>query len=110
MFQTTAGASCLRTDRHPIPAAASSRFVSNLDEALKIGTIKTIYFEGGEPTLYYPLLLECVKRAHQKGFEVGIVSNVYGALAEEDAHLWLSPLAETGLSVLSGPDQKILIL
>jgi len=75
-----------------------------LTEALKIGTIKTIYFEGGEPTLYYPLLLESVKRAHQKGFEVGIVSNAYGALAEEDAHLWLDPLAEAGLSVLSVSD------
>ena len=75
-----------------------------LQEALKIGTIKMIYFEGGEPTLYYPLLLESIKRAHQKGFEVGIVSNAYGALAEEDAHLWLDPLAEAGLSVLSVSD------
>lgn len=75
-----------------------------LQEALKIGTIKMIYFEGGEPTLYYPLLLESVHRSHQKGFEVGIVSNAYGALAEEDAHLWLAPLAEAGLSVLSVSD------
>jgi len=75
-----------------------------LEEALKIGTIKMIYFEGGEPTLYYPLLLESIKRAHQKGFEVGIVSNAYGALAEEDANLWLAPLAEAGLSVLSVSD------
>lgn len=77
-----------------------------LAEALKIGTIKVIYFEGGEPTLYYPLLLESVRRAHQKGFEVGIVSNAYGALAEEDAHLWLDPLAEAGLSVLSVSDDS----
>ena len=75
-----------------------------LEEALKIGTIKMIYFEGGEPTLYYPLLLESIKRAHKKGFDVGIVSNTYGALAEEDAHLWLDPLAEAGLSVLSVSD------
>jgi len=75
-----------------------------LQEALKIGTIKMIYFEGGEPTLYYPLLLESVRRARQKGFEVGIVSNAYGALAEEDALLWLAPLAEAGLSVLSVSD------
>jgi hypothetical protein len=72
-----------------------------LEEALKIGTINTIYFEGGEPTQYYPLLLESVRRAHQKGFKVGIVSNAYGALTEEDAHLWLDPLAKVGLSELS---------
>ena len=75
-----------------------------LDQALKIGTIKMIYFEGGEPTLYYPLLLESVTRAYQKGFEVGIVSNAYGALAVEDAYLWLDPLAKAGLSVLSVSD------
>jgi len=44
-----------------------------LEQALKIGTIEMIYFEGGEPTQYYPLLLESIRRAHQKGFQVGIV-------------------------------------
>ena len=77
-----------------------------LQEALKIGTVNTIYFEGGEPTLYYPLLLESIKRAHQYGFEAGIVSNAYGALTEEDARLWLEPLAEAGLSVLSVSDDQ----
>ena len=75
-----------------------------LEEALKIGTIKMIYFEGGEPTLYFPLLVESIKRANKKGFEAGIVSNAYGALAEEDAHLWLDPLKNAGLSVLSVSD------
>jgi hypothetical protein len=77
-----------------------------LQEALKIGTVNMVYFEGGEPTLYYPLLLESVKRASQYGLEVGIVSNAYGALAEEDAKLWLEPLAEAGLSVLSVSDDQ----
>ncbi|MCJ7715201.1 MAG: radical SAM protein [Anaerolineales bacterium] len=72
-----------------------------LEEALKIGSIEWIYFEGGEPMLYYPLLVESVRRAHQKGFQVGIVSNGYGANSEEDAELWLKPLAEAGLSYLS---------
>ncbi len=77
-----------------------------LQEALKIGTVKMVYFEGGEPTLYYPLLLESVKRAHQLGLDVGIVSNAYGALTEEDARLWLEPLAEAGLRVLSVSDDQ----
>ena len=29
-----------------------------LDEAVKSDTIEWIYFEGGEPCLYYPLMLE----------------------------------------------------
>jgi hypothetical protein len=77
-----------------------------LEEALKIGTVKTIYFEGGEPTQYYPLLLESVRRAHDKGFEVGMVSNAYGALSEEDAYLWFQPLAEAGLDELAVSDDE----
>ena len=75
-----------------------------LEEALKIGSVEWIYFEGGEPLLYYPLLVESIRRAKQKGFKVGIVTNAYGALAEEDAELWLKPLIEAGLSVLSVSD------
>jgi len=75
-----------------------------LEQALKIGNVKKVYFEGGEPTQYYPLLLESVRRAHKKGFEVGMVSNAYGALSEEDAFLWFQPLAEAGLSELAVSD------
>lgn len=72
-----------------------------LQQALEIGNVRTIYFEGGEPTLYYPLLLESVSRAARLGFEVGIVTNAFGALSKPDALLWLEPLVTAGLSVLS---------
>jgi len=71
-----------------------------LDEALKIGSIDTIYFEGGEPLLYFALLEESVRRAHTMGFKVGIVTNAYAANSEADAGLWLTRLAEAGLSFL----------
>ena len=41
-----------------------------LDEAVKIGTVEWIYFEGGEPFLFYPLMLEGLKIAYV-GFETG---------------------------------------
>lgn len=72
-----------------------------LDEGRKLGTVAWIFFEGGEPFLFYPLLLESVRRAAARGFKVGVVTNAYGAIAEEDAELWLRPLAEAGLSYLS---------
>ncbi len=72
-----------------------------LEQALEIGTIQTIYFEGGEPTLYYPLLLESVRKAHRMGFDVGLVTNAYGALSEADARLGLEPLVEAGLGELA---------
>ena len=72
-----------------------------LDEARKIGTVEWIFYEGGEPFLFYPLLLESVRRAAERGFKVGIVTNAYGAISEEDAELWLKPLTAAGLSYLA---------
>jgi hypothetical protein len=64
-----------------------------LDQAVELGTVRSIYYEGGEPFLYYPVLLEGVQAAAQRGFEVGIVTNAYWATSVEDAMLWLTPLA-----------------
>ena len=75
-----------------------------LEQARKIGTVKTIYFEGGEAFLFYPLLLESVRQAREMGFKVGIVTNAYFATTEEDAALWLQPLAELGIADLSISD------
>jgi len=77
-----------------------------LNEATKIGTINWIYFEGGEPFLYYPIMLEGIKIAHSIGFEVGVVTNAYYATSEEDIELWLQPLIESGISDLSISDDS----
>ncbi|MBN1177325.1 MAG: 4Fe-4S cluster-binding domain-containing protein [Dehalococcoidales bacterium] len=68
-----------------------------LDEATKIGTIEWIYYEGGEPFLFYPVMLEGVKMARERGFKVGIVTNSYFATSAEDIKLWLKPLYELGI-------------
>jgi hypothetical protein len=75
-----------------------------LREAGKIGSITTIFLEGGEPFLYYPLMLEAVNAATTMGFDVGIVTNGYFATTEEDAELWLAPLCELGISNLTISD------
>jgi MoaA/NifB/PqqE/SkfB family radical SAM enzyme len=75
-----------------------------LEEAMKIGTVEWIYFEGGEPFMFYPLMIEGVKRARMLGFRVGVVTNAYFATGVEDARLWLRPLAELGISDLSISD------
>ena len=72
-----------------------------LEEAKKIGTVERIFYEGGEPFLFFPLLNESIKRATEKGLNVGVVTNAYGTLAEEDAELWLRPLVESGLRFLN---------
>ena len=72
-----------------------------LGEATKIGTIEWIYFEGGEPFLFYPIMLEGVKMARNMGFQVGIVTNTYFATDDKDIEIWLKPLYELGIADLS---------
>ena len=64
-----------------------------LRQADETGGIEWIFFEGGEPFLYYPVLLVGVKEASSMGFRVGLVSNAYWATSEEDALEWLRPFA-----------------
>ena len=75
-----------------------------LDEATKISTVSSIYFEGGEPFLYYPLMLEGAKLANERGFKVGLVTNSYWATCKEDAELWLKPISKLKISDLSVSD------
>lgn len=62
-----------------------------LDQAKDLSTINWIYFEGGEPFLYYSVLLKAVHLANEMGFKVGIVSNAYWATDLDDALEWLRP-------------------
>ena len=64
-----------------------------LHQARDVGTIDWIYFEGGEPFLYYPILLHGVRIAAHLNFRVGVVSNAYWATDLKDALEWLRPFA-----------------
>lgn len=64
-----------------------------LEQAKEAGDITSIYFEGGEPFLYYATLLGGVREAARAGFETGIVSNAYWATSPEDALTALKPFA-----------------
>ena len=63
-----------------------------LNQAKDASSVEWIYFEGGEPFLYYQVMLAGIDRAIELGFKVGIVTNSYWATSEEDACLWLEPL------------------
>ena len=64
-----------------------------LDQASQVASIRSIYFEGGEPFLFYPILLEGVRAAAARGFTVGLVTNGYWGTSAEDALVWLEPMA-----------------
>jgi len=78
-----------------------------LEEVRRLGTVETVFFEGGEPFLFYPILLEGVRLARGFGFDVGIVTNGYWGDSEQDATLWLQPLCELGLSKLCVSDDEL---
>jgi len=65
-----------------------------LKQAQEAGSIEWIYFEGGEPFLYYQTMLASIDETLKSGFKVGVVTNSYWATSEEDARLWLKPLVD----------------
>jgi MoaA/NifB/PqqE/SkfB family radical SAM enzyme len=62
-------------------------------QAREIDVLDWVYFEGGEPFMYYSILLRGVQMATAMGFHVGIVSNAYWAISPADAIACLKPFA-----------------
>jgi hypothetical protein len=90
---------------------ASGTFTSDqirqvLEQGREIDSIRSIYFEGGEPFLYHPVLVEGLRLARSMGFATGIVTNGYWARSLPDATLWLRPILETGCDDLSISDDE----
>ncbi|MFU8770891.1 MAG: radical SAM protein [Anaerolineales bacterium] len=64
-----------------------------LQQAKEVGSIEWIYFEGGEPFLFYATMSNGMRQAAEMGFKVGVVTNGYWATSLEDARENLKPLA-----------------
>ncbi len=70
--------------------------LEQVDEILKQAKdagVASIYFEGGEPFLYFAILARGVRVAAEMGFSVGIVSNAFWANSVADAIENLQPFA-----------------
>lgn len=67
-----------------------------LEQALQLGSIRDLYFEGGETLVYYPVLISAVRRA-ARHFKTAIVTNGYWATSVGEAGNWLGRLANAGL-------------
>ncbi|MBI5868804.1 MAG: hypothetical protein HZB43_11055 [candidate division Zixibacteria bacterium] len=84
-----------------------SRIADALDQAAQISSVRWAYFEGGEPFLFYPLMLDGIRMARDHGFQTGIVTNSYWATSMENALLWLEPLRDLGVADLSLSDDAL---
>jgi len=67
--------------------------IENILGQAKEAGAASVYFEGGEPFLFYAILVKAVRMAADMGFSVGIVSNAYWANSVADAEEWLRLLA-----------------
>lgn len=72
-----------------------------LVQAATLEGLDTIWFEGGEPMLYFPLLLRGVELSREHGLESGIVTCGYFANTTNDGKEWLRPLIDAGLGNIS---------
>jgi len=81
-----------------------SQISTLLDQTDALGTVDTIYFEGGEPFLFYPILLDGIRQAKNRGYAVGIVSNGYFATSEENARCFLEPFRNLSIADFSISD------
>ncbi len=68
----------------------------------ELSGLEWVFFEGGEPFLFYPLLLEGLRQA--SSYRTGVVTNAYWATTLSDALLWLRPLKDEGLELLTVSD------
>lgn len=95
---------------HCGPAREGTFTLKRLRDAVeqieRFGTVRVVYFEGGEPFLFYPVLLEGVRMVRAAGLEAGIVTNAYWATSLEDALSWLRPLSELGIADFSVSDDE----
>ena len=77
-----------------------AQLTSAIDQAAACG-VESVYFEGGEPTLAYPIVLAAAAHARRRGLDWGMVSNCFWATSVEDAKVWLAPFVGLGISDLS---------
>ena len=77
-----------------------------LDEADKIDSMEWIYFEGGEPFLYYPLMIEGIRNAKERGYKVGVVTNSYWATCVRDAEIWLKDIQLNDIKYFTVSDDE----
>ncbi|UCD92657.1 MAG: radical SAM protein, partial [Methanobacteriota archaeon] len=72
-----------------------------LQQSKDTRTVEMIYVEGGEPFLYYPVMIETLKIAKEMGFDIGLLTNTYWATDRKDSVMWLEPVSKLGLKDFS---------
>lgn len=82
------------------PAMTIAEMQRVLWDAHALNSVHQVTFDGGEPFLYYPVLLEGLRLARFLGFETRVVTSGDWAVDEASARCWLAPIREAGIGEL----------
>ena len=74
---------------------------SYIGGAKRLGTITSLWIDGGEPFLYTKEMLIITQLGVEQGFTVGALTNGYWAKSLDIARRKLEPLVESGLTALN---------
>ena len=85
---------------HQLATFTLARMERVLEQVRRVRSVRWIYFEGGEPFLYYSLLQEAIRLASDRGFATAAVTNGYFITSERDLAFSLRPLVAAGLKKL----------
>jgi hypothetical protein len=62
--------------------------------------VNWVFFEGGEPTLYFPLLIDAIRKARANGLHTAVVTNGYWITSIKDTIPWLRQFRDAGLDFM----------
>lgn len=88
----------------PTGTFSLEQLIAVIEEAKKVDSIEWFYFEGGEPFLFYPIMVDAIRLAKKNNFKVGIVTNGYWATSEDNARYFLKDLRDLEIDDLSVSD------
>ncbi len=71
-----------------------------LEQIARLPTVEWVFFEGGEPTLYWPLLVEGIRLAHDLGLHTGLVTSGYWITSLKDMVAYVKALRAAHLDLL----------
>jgi pyruvate-formate lyase-activating enzyme len=78
----------------------SSQLRRYIKQITDVPSIRWVFFEGGEPTLYFPLLMQSLKVADRAGLATAVTTNGYWITSVRDMVPWLKHFREANLNLL----------
>lgn len=77
-----------------------SQLKRTIDSIAAVGGVRWVFFEGGEPMIYFALLIEGIKLATAKGLSTALTTNGFWITSVRDIIPYLKQLRDAGLTAI----------